>query len=49
MPDITMCKGEGFQKKLSCYRYSAEANMYQSYFIETPVKNNECEYYISIK
>jgi len=49
MPDITKCLGEGCQKKYSCFRYSANANIYQSYFIETPTKNNECEYFIHIE
>ena len=43
MPDITMCKGEGCQKKYSCYRYSAEASM------QTYIKNNKCEYFIHIE
>ena len=46
MPDITMCEGKGCQKKMSCYRYSADASNFQSYFKETPIKDNECEYYI---
>lgn len=46
MPDITMCEGKGCQKKMSCYRYSADASNFQSYFKETPIKDNKCEYYI---
>ena len=42
-----MCLGEGCQKKYNCFRYSANANWNQSYFIETPVKDNECEYYLN--
>ena len=49
MPDITMCKGEKCQKKYSCFRFSANANMYQSYFIETPIKNNKCDFYMNVE
>lgn len=49
MADITMCKGKGCQKKYSCYRHSAEASKFQSYFIETPLKGNECEYFIHLE
>ena len=31
MPDITMCYGEGCDKKENCYRYKAEPDTYQSY------------------
>ena len=47
MPDITKCLGEGCQKKYSCFRYSANANIYQSYFIKTPIIDDKCEYYIN--
>lgn len=34
MPDITMCKGEGCSRKLDCYRYTADPDLYwQSWFV----------------
>lgn len=46
MPDITMCSGEGCPLKESCYRYTAKPSEYwQSYFIDPPIKDGECEYY----
>ena len=48
MPDITMCKGIGCKAKETCYRYKAEPNEHQqSYFLEPPIVNNGCEYYIN--
>ena len=47
MPDITMCTGEGCEAKKSCYRYTAKPNKYQSYFMGTPLNDNECKYYIN--
>ena len=31
--------------KESCYRFTAEADTMQSYFIEPPIKDGKCEYY----
>ena len=46
MPDITMCNGKGCDLALTCYRYTATPSKYmQSYFVESPIENNECEYY----
>jgi hypothetical protein len=45
MPDITMCNGIGCEAKETCYRYKAIPNKYQSYFLESPIENNGCEYY----
>jgi len=47
MADITMCNGEGCEAKNTCYRFTAIPSMRQSYFIESPIKNNGCEYYIN--
>lgn len=48
MADITMCEGEGCECKFTCYRFTAKPNEYrQSYFMESPIKNNGCEYYIN--
>ena len=46
MADITMCNGEGCEAKETCYRYTAKPSKYQSYFAETPIVNEECEYYL---
>lgn len=42
-----MCKGVGCESKFTCYRFTAKPNEFrQSYFMETPIKeNNSCEYY----
>ena len=46
MPDITMCKGTNCPYKESCYRFTANPNEFrQSYFIEPPFKDNDCEMY----
>lgn len=47
MPDITMCKGEGCEAKFTCYRFTAKPSMRQSYFMESPIKDGGCEYYIN--
>ena len=48
MPDITMCVGKFCPLKETCYRYLASPNEYQSYFLEAPYKNNDCEHYWKI-
>lgn len=45
MPDITKCSGEGCPKSQSCYRYTAEADDYQSFFVTPPIKDKECDHY----
>ena len=48
MADITMCKGDGCETKFTCYRFTAKPNEYrQSYFMESPIKDGGCEYYIN--
>ena len=52
MPDICMCKGSigatdcPFKEK--CYRYTAKADLYQSYFIKLPLINGKCDFYWSM-
>jgi hypothetical protein len=47
MPDITMCNGKGCDLKSSCYRYKAESSLYrQSYFMKSPIENEQCDYYL---
>jgi len=46
MPDIAMCTGEQCPKKQMCYRHTAKASDYQSYFMTPPIKEDgTCEYY----
>jgi hypothetical protein len=47
MTDITKCTGEGCPLKETCYRFTAPAEMYQSYFMTPPVLNGKCEYHWS--
>jgi hypothetical protein len=47
MPDITKCKGEGCEAKFTCYRFTAKPSMRQSYFMESPIRDGGCEYYIN--
>jgi hypothetical protein len=50
MPDITMCEGKDCPLKETCYRYLADPSRYrQSYFMEPPFKDKECEHYWNIK
>lgn len=45
MADITMCKDGTCPKKESCYRFTAHKDeFWQSYFVESPRKENECDY-----
>ena len=45
MTDITKCWGHGCALKETCYRFTASEGMYQSYFMNSPIKNGKCEYY----
>lgn len=45
MADITKCDGSKCSIKESCYRFTAKASNYQSYFAESPIKDGECEMY----
>lgn len=45
MTDITKCAGDGCPLKETCHRFTAPAEMYQSFFMTPPVKNGKCEYY----
>ena len=47
MTDITKCTGEGCPLKETCYRFTAPAEMYQSFFMDSPIKDGKCEYYWS--
>ena len=41
--DITKCKGDGCPVKERCYRFTAKADVYQSYFVDIPLKDGECD------
>lgn len=46
MNDITKCKGTGCPYKEHCYRYTASAEpLYQSYFVDVPLKEGKCDMY----
>lgn len=46
MADITMCGDKECPKKESCYRWTAPVNTWgQSFFIESPRVEEECEYF----
>ena len=50
MTDITKCLGEKDKivcpYKENCYRFTAKADeLYQSYFVELPLKDNKCDHY----
>lgn len=46
MPDITMCPGTDCPHKEKCYRYTATPDdLWQSYFVSSPIKDGKCEYY----
>lgn len=45
-----MCDGNECQLKENCFRYKATPSKFrQSYFIETPNENLECEYYLKLE
>ena len=45
MTDITKCKGIDCSIKDKCKRYTAIESMLQSYFVESPIKDNKCDMY----
>jgi hypothetical protein len=49
MTDITKCSGANCDLKLTCYRYTASEGMYQSYFMNPPIKDEKCEYHWNTK
>ena len=49
MPDITMCTGEECPKKQMCYRHTAKASDYQSFFMTPPIKDGQCDHYWETK
>ena len=49
MPDITMCNGNNCDLASTCYRYKATPSIRQSYFIESPVEDEQCDYYWEVE
>jgi hypothetical protein len=50
MADITKCEGQkgliNCPYKENCYRFTAKADeLYQSYFMELPLKDGKCDHY----
>ena len=49
MADITMCHGDGCDKKDTCYRFTAAKGIRQAWFLEVPLKvkvdGQDCSYY----
>lgn len=46
MPDMTMCDGHGCPLKDKCYRYTAFASSYQSWFLQAPInEDGTCDYF----
>ena len=42
--DITMCKGTDCPLKENCYRFTAKSDdVYQSYFVDSPIKDGKCD------
>ena len=45
MSDITKCSGANCDLKLTCYRYTAPAFTWQSFFMKPPIENGKCDSY----
>tara|TARA_R110000868_G_scaffold81159_1_gene229949 strand:- start:42 stop:236 length:195 start_codon:yes stop_codon:yes gene_type:complete len=49
MADICKCHGQigtiDCPYKEKCYRFTAKASDYQSYFMELPLKDGKCDHY----
>jgi hypothetical protein len=44
--DISKCSGKDCPIKENCYRFTAKSDdVYQSYFVEPPIKDGKCEMY----
>jgi len=48
MPDIAKCEGGNCPLKNKCYRYISADSMRQSYFIEPPYIDDQCDYFWDI-
>ena len=43
MSDISKCSGKGCKMKKECYRFTAKAGVWQSYFTNPPIKDGKCD------
>jgi hypothetical protein len=43
--DICKCSGLGCPHKENCYRFTAPASEWQSYFLNPPIKDGKCDMY----
>lgn len=41
--DISKCTGKGCEMKEMCLRYTSAAGMWQSYFMNPPINDGECD------
>lgn len=46
MADITKCDGKGCDLKEKCYRFTANDGFVQSYFVNPPIVDNVCDYFL---
>ncbi len=46
--DITKCADKECPLKDTCYRFTAKDSSWQSYFTESPIKGDKCEYYWNV-
>jgi hypothetical protein len=46
MSDIKKCSGEGCPVKGDCKRFLATDGFLQSWFLEPPIKDGKCDYYL---
>ena len=47
MSDITMCEGINCPIREKCYRFRANTNLVQHFFLKTPYEYSHCEKFIS--
>jgi hypothetical protein len=45
MSDTTKCKGQNCPVKEKCKRYTSKESIWQSYFMESPIKDGKCDMY----
>lgn len=49
MSDITMCEGIECPIRKKCFRFRAESDWMQHYFIKTPYEYSHCDKFISLE
>jgi hypothetical protein len=48
MADISKCLGTDCILKEKCFRYKAPESYFQSYFVDVPIINGVCEYFMKL-